>query len=164
MREGSPEAFMRNMDNFSTITWGKLNNVIKGICDGLFQQVIRDTPVRYGWTSNSWFFSTDLPSNKKIPETLDGKKVHYDKTKQSKRTEVHNQITRAKAMTSKGIHKRNYYLTNNSYPTPLLEYGLYPGPNKFSKQAPGGFIRKNLQKYANQTYDKYAVYTKGAEG
>lgn len=163
---GTPEAFINNMDNWSKITWGKVNNIIKGISTVLFQQVIEDTPVDNGWTMNSWFFSIDKPSTRKLSEYGTGikKKVKkvYDKSPQGNVLKIQKQIKRASPMTKKGVAQHTYYLTNNAWTAIHLEKGTMP--YGFSKKAPLGMVHKNVQQLGKATVSKYATYKTGDEG
>ena len=159
---GSPEDFMSNMEEWKNVTWGTINNVMKGLSTALFQAVVRDTPVEYGWTQNSWFFSLNGMSHEKLDQyDKDGKKKVYDQslTGAVKQKKIYNEINRSKALLVKGIPTREYFLTNNAYPANLIEYEGWS-----RTKAPGGMVRVNIAKFANKEVSQYAKYKPGDEG
>ena len=163
---GTPESFIANMDVWQKITWGKVNNIIKGIATTLFWQVLEDTPVDHGWTMNSWYFSVDEPSERKLSEYGSGKsksiKKDYNKSPRDKQSKIQAQIKRAKPMTKKGTPQATYYLTNNAWTAYPLEVGAMP--YGYSKKAPNGMVHKNIQQMHNTNVSKYAIYKTGDEG
>lgn len=98
----------------------------------LFSSVIRDTPVDTGRLRANWQSSRDIPASGRLASTDQGAAL-----KQVAAT-VHK---------DPGI----YYLTNNLPYAAHAEFGLWnKGPKTtsagFSKKAPAGMVRKNVQR------------------
>lgn len=167
--EGSPEQFIKDVANFKTISFKKVNTIIKYISIDLFKSIIEDTPVDSGRARSSWVFSDWSPKFIKPNEQVDkegNNKKQFDKTGVTTITKMTNQIKRAKGLTGKeGVRNSTYFLTNSTSYIDMLEYGLYPPNPKatsktvggYSSQAVGGFVRKNLQRFSKQSFTHYAL-------
>lgn len=150
MADTDPDKFLADIENFETITWNKINRIVKVISNQLFSDVVKDTPVDSGRAQNNWIFSAGTtPVFKTITS------ASYDKTGEVASRKIGNGIKRAPTVTSKNIPTGvEYYLTNELPYISMLEYGLYtPKSSKniaggYSKKAVGGMVRKNLQKYS----------------
>lgn len=188
MGNGSPEDFLKDLENFKNITYGKVNRVIKYITADLFKAIIEDTPVDSGRARSSWVFSVGTPKlvypNEDRDEYGNAAKG-FDRTGVTTMDKVDNGLKRAKAAITgkqKKLEGIDYYLTNCTSYITKLEYGGYTesyiekfkaemsekypkrkgngGSNlsgTFSKQAPQGMVRKNIQRFANMSIDKYKL-------
>lgn len=152
---GSVEDFIKDIDNFNNITWGKVNKIIKYISIDLFQSVIEDTPKDTWRSLNSWHFTVDIPSRRKPNEEVDenGDPIEtYPKNSVNVVTKMKNGLNRAVSIVSKTnseVHR--YYLTNNTSYIIGLEYG------HSELQAPDGMARKNVQRFSKMNLTKYAI-------
>ena len=158
----TPEKFLKSIENFEKFTYKTINFTIKALSAQLFEQVIRDTPVRSGRARNNWVFSegTDKDYRDIGPKKLTKKQrasgtTPFDKSGKDAIKKMENGLRRAPAMISKKSFVREYYLTNQVPYIHKLEFGgirgYAPGPNTtggFSNQAVGGMARKNVQKYS----------------
>lgn len=120
------------------------NDDVRGVYFAGLQNIIESTPARSGLARNSWFLTVQKPS--------DGVRKQAAKSGSASL----NQLSRM----PKIVLGKILYLTNTADHINVLEYGGYPNPvkrgsfidgryqklseNGFSKQAPGGFARKNL--------------------
>ena len=163
MAKDDPASFFQAVQNFEKVTWSKVNLIIKALTSDFFEQVIKDTPVDTGRAKNSWFFGVNKSVIKVSKQATKKNKKTYSKDN-TKAKQVRNAIARAPNMIKKGKHVASYTLTNSTPYIHMLEYGEYPSPSKsgktvggFSSQALGGFVFKNLQKYANLRITKIAL-------
>ena len=122
------------------------NDDVKGVYFAGLKNIIEGTPARSGLTRNSWFLTTDSPS------AAERKQARISGSASI------NQVVNNMPKTVLG---KTLYFTNNSPPINLLEYGGYPNAvmlgtwidgkyqklssGGYSKQTPGGWVRKNLK-------------------
>jgi hypothetical protein len=148
MGKGDPDQFVKEIVDFTKVTHNKINRTIKGMANDFFQTVIDGTPVDSGAAKNNWVFSAGTS-----PDTKSIEQETYDKKASATKRAVTNGLKRANVLSGpKAVPGTNYYLTNSLDYIMKLELGLYQPKNSdkvaggFSKQAPGGFIRKNVRK------------------
>jgi hypothetical protein len=160
----TPEKFLQDIENFENFTYKTVNFTIKAISSQLFENVIRDTPVRSGRAKNNWVFSSGTTATYKDvgPKKLTKKQrasgsSPFDKSGEGAIKAMENGLRRAPSMIKKKEFVLEYYLTNQVPYINRLEYGRPPynaGPNVTngrSSQAPGGMARKNVQKFSKYT-------------
>ena len=121
------------------------NDDVTGVYLAGMKNMIEQTPAQSGGTRNSWFLSTKSQvSNTARKPSIGGS----------------DSISSVLRGMPKNVLGKTLYFVNNSPPINLLEYGGYPNPVKlgswidgkyqilssggYSKQAPGGWVRKNL--------------------
>jgi hypothetical protein len=106
------------------------------------KNVIRDTPVKKGRLKNNWY-----ASNRAI-----GIRTNKQNDPSGKKSLA--RVDKALARLKKG---QRFYFFNNLPYARVVEYGLYPNPpkkgtgktiNGFSKKAPQGMLRKNMNGFA----------------
>lgn len=118
------------------------NLKVRGVFfDGL-SAVIKPTPVDKGRARNNWFFTTSVPFSLT--------------SSRGKNKEGAQSIASLNSMPNNVLNKK-MYLTNNMPYIETLEYGGFPSPSEgtktsggFSKQAPGGWVRKALIRMSNK--------------
>jgi hypothetical protein len=145
----TPEKFLKAMENFEKFTYKTINFTIKALSAQLFEQVIRDTPVRSGRARNNWVFSVgtspvydDVGPKKLTKKQREAGGTPFNISGAPAIKKVENGLRRAPAMIKDGKGVVEYYLTNQ---VPYIHKLEYKG---WSKQAPGGMVRKNVQKYS----------------
>ena len=124
----------------------QLNNDVKGVFIAGLTNIIQETPVDTGVTRNAWFLSVGAPSG------ANGGRANKSGSGSVKQL----------AKMPKSILGKTLYFTNNRPNINTLEYGGFPTPVKqgshikrsksyeklssggYSKQAPGGWVRKSL--------------------
>lgn len=123
-------------DDLLLRTERRYKNLIREIC----YAIIDGTPVDTGLLVNNWYPTLNKPSRKRTAKT--------DPSRNTPKVRVNNLLARIKI-------RNNFYFTNNTPYADVVEYGRYPNPpkkptgktvNGFSKQAPSGMLRVNLQK------------------
>lgn len=115
----------------------------------VYSRIMMDTPVDTGRARGNWFFTKDRPTSKRDEQA----RTSYRRI---------NELTRGAARIKFGTR---YYLTNNLPYIETLEFGNYPKNPKrgtrnprtgameirsrrgFSKQAPAGMVRINLNRF-----------------
>ena len=125
----------KGMDNIYTTT----NDDLRAIYfTGLFA-ITEQTPVDEGRARNNWFLSVEIPSSKTTKRKGSGLGT----------------INSLRAMPKRILNRKILYTNNLPY-IGVLEYGGFPTANSdktlfgFSRQAPGGWVRKTLIRMQNQ--------------
>lgn len=124
----------------------KVNRDLKGVYLAGLTNIVAGTPVDTGVTRNAWFLTVRRPSTD----------VRRGKSKSGASS------LRQIAKMPKWVLGKKLYFTNTQSNSVTLEYGGYPNPVKrgsyikksssyqklsaggFSKQAPNGWVRKNI--------------------
>lgn len=117
-----------------------LDKDLRGVYFAGLSAIIKETPVDSGRARNNWFLTVNAPSNKTT-------------TAKSRGLGAIRQLSKM----PKSVLGKTLYFTNNLPYAHLLEYGGFtkkPETDKtikgFSKQAPNGFVRKNVIKMQNK--------------
>ena len=122
----------------STDLMKRVNREVKRQLKRTCKQIVKDTPVDTGRLKNNWYASNravGIRTNKKTDPS----------GKQSMK-----RVDKALARLKSG---QRFYFFNNLPYARVVEYGLYPNPpknptgktaNGFSKKAPQGMLRKNI--------------------
>lgn len=112
----------------------KTNDNLRGVWIAGLVNVVQETPADEGRTRNNWFLSVSTPSSAITTSKAKGLGAIRQLSKMPKR-----------------VLNRKIFYTNNRSNILKLEYGGFtkkPETEKtiagFSKQAPGGFVRKIL--------------------
>lgn len=161
----TPEKFAKAMEEFEKFTYTTINYIVKVIASELFEDIIRQTPMLTGRARSNWVFSAGKTKTYKTigPRKVTKKtKTAFDQSGDNAVKKVENGLRRAPTVIKKGKPTGiQYYLTNQVPYILRLEYGSeapdggYPaGPgttNGFSKKAPAGMARKNVQKYSKKS-------------
>jgi len=120
----------------------RLNTRIRGVFLSGLSAVIKATPVDEGRARNNWFLTTGSPFNGAFSRGPSSSGATSSSSLNTMPAEVLNQ---------------KVYFTNNLPYIETLEYGGYPNPSSgtktsggFSKQAPGGFVRKQIIRMKNK--------------
>lgn len=120
------------------------NDNVTGVYLAGLKNMIEQTPAQTGGTRNSWFLSESPNQSSSSRASISGSDA----------------IASVLNNMPKNVLGKKLYFINDSPPINLLEYGGYPNPVKlgswidgkyqklssggFSKQAPKGWVRKNL--------------------
>jgi len=118
------------------------NLKVRGVFFAGLSGIIKGTPVDEGRARNGWFLSTgvlfSLTSGRADSKSGSGS------------------LSSLSEMPQNILNKKVYYSNNLPY-IETLEYGGFPSPSEgtktsggFSKQAPGGWVRKQLIRMANK--------------
>jgi hypothetical protein len=130
------KAFARASDNLLLRAKRKYANLLREVC----YAIVDGTPVDTGLLINNWYPTINKPSSRFTQSV--------DPSGNKSKVRVNNLISRIKL-------GQNFYFTNNTPYADIVEFGRYPNPPKsptgktvggFSKQAPSGMLRVNLQK------------------
>jgi len=110
------------------------NDNIRGIWLSGLTVVVQETPVDEGRARNNWFLSVSTPSSATTTSKSKGLGA----------------IRQLRSMPKRVLNRKLYYTNNLPYIS-KLEYGGFTNKSStektvggFSKQAPGGFVRKTL--------------------
>lgn len=124
----------------------QMNENVKGVWLAGLTNIVKETPADTGVTRNNWFLTARAPSNQSTDRASAGGAAS----------------TRQLSKMPKWVLGKKLFFTNNRPNAHTLEYGGYPDPVKrgsyikrsksyeilsaggFSKQAPGGWVRKTL--------------------
>lgn len=129
-------AFTDASDNLLKRANRKYTNLLREVC----YAIVDGTPVDTGLLKNNWFPTVSKPSSRFTQGT--------DPSGNKSKVRVNNLISRIKL-------GQNFYFTNNTPYADVVEFGRYPNPSQaknpktvggFSKQAPSGMLRVNLEK------------------
>ncbi len=148
------DEFEKQIKSFRKVTWKNLNKVCKNITYQLFASVIQDTPILTGRLVANWNFSIDNPDFTTTNYTKRTRWTKYRKDPLLYQGRLKRELNKAVNLftddpdsSSTGIH--TYYLSNGWEYVTKIEYI----PN-YSKKAPNGMVRKNIQKIANMSFDR----------
>ena len=127
------------------------NDDIKGVYLAGMKNMIEQTPARKGVARNNWFLSEGSPKGT---------------FKESPSVGGSASINSVLSNMPQSVLGKTLYFTNNAPYINVLEYGGYPNPVKYgsyfesrfqklssggySKQAPGGWVRKTLKLMKNK--------------
>lgn len=133
------DEFYGQIENFDKVTRGKINQIVKYVANGFFQDVFKGTPILTGRARNNWIFSSGKTSRERAYRETPPKDKGLNAGLQITRG-----IRRAKGLYNKGEATDIYYTMTNSAPYIYkLEHGLS------KTQAPQGMMMLNLQKWGN---------------
>lgn len=140
-----------NIDKAIAMMREGANDDVKGVYLAGMKNMIEQTPARKGFARNGWRLTTDSPS-KASGGTAS---INGNMSLNSVQSQMPNVVLGKKL-----------YFTNIEPHTLTLEYGGYPNPVKYgtyidgrfqklsaggySKQAPGGWVRKTLKLMKNK--------------
>ena len=128
------------------------NDNLRGVYLAGLANIVQETPADKGRARNNWFLSVGAPSNKTTTSASVGGGGSLSQASKMPKDVIHNKI----------------FFTNNLPYIGVLEYGGFPSPvdrgsyikksksyqilsiNGFSKQAPNGWVRKNIIKMGNK--------------
>lgn len=136
--------FEANLEAQAAVIVDNNEKRIKNILRKLVRDVVNDTPVDTGVLKNNWYANTGSPPRRKNSRP--------DPSGQGS-------IQRANKTIDRMDLNKTFYLGNNLPYAGVVEFGLYPNPpknptgktvNGFSKQAPSGMLRINVQKAINR--------------
>lgn len=136
INENIGKAFTKASDNLLKRANRKYKNLLREVC----YAIVDGTPVDTGLLKNNWFPTVSRPSTRFTRGT--------DPSGNKSKVRVNNLLARIKL-------GQNFYFTNNTPYADIVEFGRYPNPsqaknpktvNGFSKQAPSGMLRVNLQR------------------
>lgn len=134
-------SFSEQIGGFAEAALDAIRQTIQDVLIIVGETVINLTPVDTGRAKANWQFSIGAP--------LKGSLDRFDKTGDDTIAEL---ISRVNAMEPGQVA----YLVNNLIYAPVLEYGLYPPPQKeptkvtpagYSKKAPAGMVRITLAQF-----------------
>jgi len=131
---------------------GVTNDDLRGVYLAGLKNIVQGTPADSGRARNNWFLTVGAPSNK---------------TTTSKSVGGGGSLSQAGKMPKDVLHNKIFFTNNLPY-IGVLEYGGFPSPvekgsyikrsgrfeilsiNGFSKQAPGGWVRKTIIQMGNK--------------
>lgn len=133
--------FAEQFSTFTVEAKAKTEGACRAIALGIFNELLKGTPVDTGHLRNGWQVSEGRPAQGNIDGTGDQASVAMRET--------------PKIMTWKPATGKSLWISNNVVYGPVLEYGLYPNPpksgsktvNGYSKQAPRGWVRLVVAEY-----------------
>ncbi len=137
--------------NFQKITWENLNKVAKTISFNLFSNIINDTPILTGRLVANWNFSVNNPNFTVTNYTPRDRMYKYPKYPEVWMRKLEGDMNQAPDLfgdDKTGVSVNTYYLSNGWEYIHKIEYLGY------SKKAPNGMVRKNIQKIANMSFDR----------
>ena len=118
----------------------KTNDNLRGVYLFGLVNIVKETPVDDGRARNNWFLSVSTPSSAITTSKAKGLGA----------------IRQLSSMPKRVLNRKIYYTNNLPYIS-KLEYGGFTDKpetdktiNGFSKQAPGGFVRKTLIEMQNK--------------
>jgi len=160
---GANRQFVKDMHKWQRLTYNRINILVKRITAELFSQIILDTPVDSRYLGNSWTFSVLNPNFISAPKQKTVGKGRGKRKKMYGDLRSHADRVMRKVKSSIGMFDRKtgaetrYCLATGAPYVKMLEYGLYSQGAKtgktvggYSTQAPGGWIRKNVQIWENR--------------
>lgn len=128
------------------------NDNLRGVYLAGLKTIVQGTPADSGRARNNWFLSVNAPSNKTTTSASVG---------------GGGSLSQAGTMPKDVLNNKIFFSNNLPY-IGVLEYGGFPSPvengsyikrsksfeilsiNGFSKQAPGGWVRKTIIKMQNK--------------
>ena len=131
---------------------GVANDDVRGVYLAGLKAIVQGTPADSGRARNNWFLSVGVPSNKVTTSSSVGGGGSLSQAAKMPKDVLNNKI----------------FFTNNLPYIGVLEYGGFPSPvengsyikrsksfeilsiNGFSKQAPGGWVRKTIIRMQNK--------------
>ena len=125
-------SFARDLKDFELKFSGATNDFVQGVEISLFSSVIKDSPVDTGRFRGNWQTSTASPAT--------GVTIDVDPSGSSA-------ISAMTSLVQSLNDGRVTFLTNNLPYAERLEYG-------YSKQAPGGMVRKNVARFQSIVNDQ----------
>ena len=125
-------SFARDLKDFELKFSGATNDFVQGVEISLFSAVIKDSPVDTGRFRGNWQTSTSSPAT--------GVTINVSPSGSSA-------ISAMTSLVQSLNDGRVTFLTNNLPYAERLEYG-------YSKQAPGGMVRKNVARFQSIVNDQ----------
>ena len=130
----------RKVDEAIDDIYVRQNDNLRGVYLAGLSKIVASTPADTGRARNNWFLSVAAPSNQTTTSKSKGLAT----------------IKSLRKMPQRVLNRKIYYTNNLPYAA-KLEYGGFttkPETDKtiggFSKQAPGGFVRKTLIEMQNK--------------
>ena len=132
--------FIKGIEETSLSLINRKKREVRKIIRDLAKDIINGTPVDEGVLINNWYASNRNPPKQTTKQN--------DPSGKKSLQRVDKALTRLKI-------GQTFYLANNLPYARVVEYGMYPNPpknptgktiNGFSKQAPAGMVRTNVNK------------------